>query len=273
MNNKSLFIGVLVFGAGVGAGYFLGIQKVKAQYKEDLEDVKDFYAAKLDEIGVQPEGFNPERGQRRTLEIHENGEMTEEMSQEYFNKLSGYSSAATTSEWSRGKGRPIVNYSKPPLEFVARAAFEQPEPSPDDEEIENYYADAYADELDARAEELAQRRYENQSNGKPYTINYDEYQDIPENYSTQVLYYYSEDRVLCEDDDSMVEDEEVLVGFDYEDVLDMQTTAWVRNDTIMTAYQIHRIDQSYSKTVANVVETPRERDFRITGRRKQGMDN
>ena len=272
MNNKSLLVSALLFGFGMGVGYVVGSKRLKAQYVEDLADVKDFYAKKLDEMGVQPEGFEPERGQRRTLEILENGEMAEEMSEEYFNKLTGYSSAATTSNEPKGKGRPIVNYSKPPIEIVAREAFRQPEPSPDDEESD-FYDEAYEAELDARAEDLAQRRHENQSNGRPYTINHDEYEDLPDNYTRQVLYYYAEDRVLCEDDDSMVEEEEAIIGFDYEDVLEMQTTAWVRNDSIMNAYQIHRIDQSYSKSVANVAETPRERDFRILGRRKQGLDN
>ena len=264
MNNKSLFIGTVVFAIGMGTGYFVGVKSVKARYQEDLAEVKDFYAQKLEEMGVQPEGFDPpEPGINGAPETFE-----EEMSEEYFNKISGYSSAATTND----KGRRIVNYSKPPIEFVARDAFDQPEPDepePDDEEID----EDYEAELDARAEDLAQRRTENQANGNPYVINHDEYEDGPENYTRNILYYYSEDRVLCEDDDTIVEDEEVLVGFDYEDILDMQTTAWVRNDTIMNLYQIHRLDQSYAKTVANVAETPREREFRIIGRRKEGLDN
>lgn len=269
MNNKTLLIGVLVFGAGVGAGYLIGIKRLKGQYQSDLAEVKDFYAAKLEEMGVQEAEFELNSNVFVEEEEEEPEEIVEEMTEEYFNKLSGYSSAATPGH--RGKGTHIVNYSKPPLEVVAREAFEQPEP--DEEEDEDEIDEAYEAELDARAEELALRRHENQSNGNPYTINHTEYEDAPENYSRQILYYYSEDRVLCEDDDSIVEDEEVLVGFDYEDTLDMQTTAWVRNDTIMTVYQIHRFDQAYAKTVANVAETPREREFRIMGRRKHGLDS
>ena len=37
------------------------------------------------------------------------------------------------------------------------------------------------------------------------------------------IIHYAEDRVLCEDDDSIVDEEEELVGLDYEDVLSMQT--------------------------------------------------
>ena len=65
-----------------------------------------------------------------------------------------------------------------------------------------------------------------------------------------------------------MEDEEGLVGFDYEDTLDMQTTAWVRNDILMTIYEIHRVDESYQQVVVNARETPKEREARISRRRK-----
>lgn len=271
MNNKSLVLGIVLFGAGVGAGYILGINVVKNRYKEDLAEVKDFYRQKLDELGVEPEGFTPPTDDDEA----EDSEFSEEISEEYFSKLSGYSSAATKpSEGQRGKGKPIYNYSKPPLEMVAHGALQEADPDQDPDDESPHYDDAeYEAELEARADELAAERERCKSDGRPYTINHDEYEDLPEGFTRQVLYYYNEDRVLCEDDDSIVENEEELVGFEYEDILDMQTTAWVRNDNIMTAYQIHRIDQSYAEAVTNVRETPSERNYRIIGRRKQGFDS
>ena len=127
--------------------------------------------------------------------------------------------------------------------------------------------------MEARAEEYAKRKNENKDKGLPYVIDYNDWEYGPEEYDRQFLYYYSEDRVLCEDDDSIVEDEEELVGFDYEDILDIQTTVWVRNDKVNTLYEIHRIDDSYASSVANIAETPKERDYRIKGRRKQALDD
>ena len=278
MNNKSLFIGFVLFAGGVGAGYFFGNKRAKAQYQADLAEVKDFYAARLDDMGVQEAGFEPQRGAdpeelEATEETDESEEYDERISEEYFNKISGYSTAVVGTEGQRGKGKPLIKYNKPPIEVVAYGEIEQPEPEEDPDEDDDEDYEDYDAELDARAEELAIRRNENQRGNKPYTINHDEYEDAPDNYSKQILYYYQEDRVLCEDDDSIVEDEEGLVGFDYEDVLDMQTTAWVRNDAIMTTYQIHRLPYAYSKVVANVIETPREREYRILGRRKHGLDS
>ena len=146
----------------------------------------------------------------------------------------------------------------------------------DDEEDPEYTPrddPQYQAELEKIADEYARRRSENMKNGEPYLIEPEEYHDGPEDYDHQALYYYAEDRTLCEDDDRQVEDEEECVGFDYEDKLDMQMTCWVRNDKLRVLYEIHRIDDSYKKAVLGVSETPREREFRIQGRRKQALDD
>ena len=145
----------------------------------------------------------------------------------------------------------------------------------DDEETEYVPSDdpEYEAELEARAEEYAKRRSENMKSGEPYLIEPEEYVDGPEDYDRQALYYYAKDRTLCEDDDQEVEEEEACVGLDYEDVLDMQTTCWVRNDRLRVLYEIHRINDSYKEVVLNARETPREREFRIQSRRKQALDD
>jgi len=52
----------------------------------------------------------------------------------------------------------------------------------------------------------------------------------------------------------------------------MQTSAFVRNDDLMTLYEIHRIVRSYAEDVAGVAETPTEREMRIISRRKAAKD-
>ena len=274
MKNKSMLIGFVIFAGGTFTGYLIGMKRLKAQFQADVAEVKDFYAAKIEELGVMPEGFDPSD----IIEESEDLDDDDRDSEEYLARVAKYSSAVPTGQ--RGKGRLITNYSKPPLNVVAYGEFgpdddgegdvEEPdETEPDPDEVD----EVYEAELDARAEEFAQRMHENKSNGLPYVISFDEFEEGPEGYGRQTLYYYSLDRVLCEDDDTLVEDEEGLVGLDYEDTLDMQTTAWVRNDQVLVLYEIHRIDESYSNMVANAQETPKEREYRIIGRRKQGEDN
>lgn len=266
-----MIIGIVGFGSGALIGFWFGSNKEKKRHQEDLAEVKDFYLQKLDELGVMAKDFTPEE---MIDQILEDDEEAYRETEEYFDKASKYASSVPTGPID--KGRPIIKYNKPPLEVVKYGHIDPEEPDEGEGDDENDEEDDpdydYEAELEARAEEFAQRRHENQSNGKPYVIEFDEFDDAPEGYTKEVLYYYSKDRVLCEDDDSMIEDEEGVVGLDYEDVLEMQTNAWVRNDALLMMYEIRRIDDSYHESVANVVETPREREYRILGRRKQGID-
>jgi hypothetical protein len=264
MNIKKTLIGLTIFGAGTGVGYLIAKKTLVTQYREDLEEVKQFYYNKLEEMGVMDKDFKPEN------DYEEDTDGDDIETEEYFNKVMKYSSAVRPEH--EGKGRPIINYNKPPLEIRNYGDLDGSEEEEDDEE-EDPIDVAYEAELEARAEEFATRRYENKTNGLPYVIDHTEYEDGPEEYERQILYYYTHDRMLCEDDDSVVEDEEELTGFDYEDTLEMQTTAWVRNDKLMVLYEIHRIDASYQLTVEAAIETPREREFRILGRRKQALDD
>lgn len=252
MNIQNILIGTGLFSAGVVSGYFICKKALSQQYRDDLEDVQEFYYEKLKEMGVQDEDFEAEQ--------YEEG-----VEDEYERTV-----VPTTA-----KGRPIVNYNKPSLEDMARKI--EDDDDDDEGEIEYDPEDSddpdYEEELEIRAEEYARRRNENESKGLPYVITHDEYLEGPREYEKLILYYYSEDRVLCEDDDRLVDGEEELVGFDYEDVLDMQTIAWVRNDAVNMLYEIHRVDQSYERDIKNLRETPREREFRIKGRRKQALDD
>ena len=266
MNTKKILFGLAVFGAGIGTGYFACKLVLGKRYQEDVSEIKQFYMNKIEEMGVMAEDFDPE-----DLDEDEDDDTEDPDEEEYRNTINKFNYSSAAVEGQRSKGRPIINYSNPPLPIQDWGDLE--EGVEDEKEEEDEMDLAYEAEIEARAEEFARRKFENRSNGRPYVIDYEEYMDGPEDYELQALYYYSVDRVLCEDDDAIVEDEEELVGFDYEDVLDMQTTAWVRNDTLMVLYEIHRIDESYKMTVENAVETPREREYRVLGRRKQAMDD
>ena len=264
--NKPLHITITLgaFGAGIALGYYICNKRLSKRYQEDVAEVKEFYMEKIKEIGVMGEDFTPEHlSEEEDSEDDENNEeddLDEEEIKEYYDRVMKYSS---TAQPHNSKGKPIIKYNKPPLQVSDWGDLE-----PTDEGEEEPTDEEYEAEIEARAEEFAKRKNENKTNGLPYVIDFDEYEEIVEGYERQTLYYYSKDRVLCEDNDEEVEDEEVLVGFDYEDVLDIQTTAWVRNDQIMVLYEIIRVDDSYAATVANAIETPAERERRISNRRK-----
>lgn len=278
--NKVVF-GTAMLGIGALGGYFVSSKLLQKQYQKDVKDIRDFYLDKLDKLGVMPEDFE--------LSDEEEGEDEEDDEDEGPSDKYDEEAADVLDNYRGGKRRYIVDYTKPSLEYMSQTLKEGmsvvvgtdgeeylgdvDEDDDDDDEYTPSDDPDYEEELEQMAEDYARRRSENMLNGEPYLIEPEEYQDGPEGYEHQTLYYYSEDRVLCEDDDTMVEDEEDCVGFDYEDKLDMQTTCWVRNDKLRVLYEIHRIDELYRQAVLGVIENPREREFRIQGRRKQAMDD
>ena len=266
MDVKNIAIGVGIFGAGIGVGHFVTKARLLQQYKEDLIEIKQFYVDKVTELGVMPLEFVPDdilEVDEDKEEVEETDEETAKQSKDYADKVSKYSSGVRQEPGAKGK--PIIKYNKPPLQIEDWGDLEE---DLEEDEEEDEMDRAYEAELAQRAEEYAQRRYENKMGGRPYCIGFEEFEDAPDDYDVVTLFYYAKDRTLCEDDDEEVEDEEGLVGFDYEDTLDMQTTAWVRNDILMTIYEIHRVDESYQQAVVNARETPKEREARISRRRK-----
>jgi len=162
-----------------------------------------------------------------------------------------------------------VNYNKPYMNDILKK-YENEENEQIEEDLleDDAESDAeYKAALEADAEYFAINRYAAESNGEPYLIEYEEFVDGVEGYEVQDLYFYTVDGVLCEDDDTKVEDWDKLVGYDFEDKLMMQTSAFVRNDQLMMLYEIHRIPHSYQKDILGIAETPKEREIRITKRR------
>lgn len=263
MNIKNVFFGVTIFGFGSVTGYFVCKKVLEKRFSEDIEEIKEFYYNKLEELGVQDEDFDPEMLNEENEEEYENEIMEE--TEEYLDKKSIF--VRDVNE----KGRPIINYNKPPLHRILEAIEDEFENESDEEEEGDLNDEESEEELESMTEDFIRRKHKNKNSGEPYVIDYDEFMEEMDEYEKQILYYYSVDRVLCEENDSIVDDESI-VGLDYEDVLDMQTTAWVRNDTLNTMYAIYRIDESYSKSIEGLIETPRERDFRIKGRRKRVLD-
>ena len=279
---KNILFGTGMFGLGAVSGYFVCKKLFSDKYRADVADIQAFYKQKLDELGVMEDGFEPPDDSDRPEDP--NDEDDEEDDDELGETIEIYKNQTrrVTTDYTK-------KYTKPPLESVGKALRNNVSvvvPTNGDENLGNVEDNEedpeytprddpqfIVSELEKMADEYARRRSENMKKGEPYLIEPEEYHDGPEDYDHQALYYYAEDRTLCEDDDRQVEDEEECVGFDYEDKLDMQMTCWVRNDKLRVLYEIHRIDESYQKAVLGVSETPREREFRIQGRRKQALDD
>ena len=50
MNSKNIVTGIIIFGAGLGLGYFICNKRLSKRYQEDVAEVKEFYMEKIREI-------------------------------------------------------------------------------------------------------------------------------------------------------------------------------------------------------------------------------
>ena len=118
MDVRKIAISAGLFGAGVGVGYFVCKKIIVEQYKQDLIDIKEFYMAKVEELGVMPRDFTPEHiieVEEDDEEEHEETEDEIEVRRQYDSKVSKYSSGLRQEH--SGKGKPIIKYNKPPLQI------------------------------------------------------------------------------------------------------------------------------------------------------------
>lgn len=273
---KVIFLGLGCFGLGAAAGYIYASRTLRDMYLQDIRETKQFYNDKLEELGVMPANAEYE------VLPDDYEEASDEEVKEAFERVTGMrwdtgeplEVPVTDEEYERmiggGSRRVVTNYNKPDLRVLAQDKGINDPYHGDEYEDEEDYLDE-EEELELLSDEFARDQEEHRKNERPYVIAFDEFQEGPEDYERVELFYYAEDRVLCDDMDIKVEvdDEEELVGFDYEDVLDVQTTAWVKNDVIRALYEINMVNGSYERDVKNAIETPAERENRMRNRRKR----
>lgn len=103
----------------------------------------------------------------------------------------------------------------------------------------------------------------------PYLIDSRDFDETCKYYEKKMLAYYTEDDVLCTEEEDVVDIDET-VGWDCFKLLDIQNTAWVRNESIETDFEIYNVRASYAEAVHGITIdetlTPRERYLRQTGK-------
>ena len=64
MNSKNIAMGITIFGAGLGLGYFICNKRLSKRYQEDVAEVKEFYMEKIKRAAARCSYFN---GQQLSL--------------------------------------------------------------------------------------------------------------------------------------------------------------------------------------------------------------
>lgn len=249
---KSLLV-IFSFGIGAASGYFVCKKLLDKQYQDEIQEVREALLQNRMSLNPNtesaPEAEEPDSDIRVAEKIIDNN------------------------LYRPSKGRAYFNYSKPSMSELAKnIGLEDSYQTEEDEDIqEEEFDEEQERELDIleEADEDARQRMDSSD---PYVIDYDDFADAPDEYERQTLYFYSNDGYLCDEEDQLVEDEEKIVGREFEDVLNSEPVVFVRNDTLKTVYEIYRLDRSYQEDIKEIIETPQERELRRMARRKEVAD-
>lgn len=108
---------------------------------------------------------------------------------------------------------------------------------------------------------------------EPYLINYAEWAKPSEIFDKVDLYYYRVDDILCDTKDLIIKDPEEILGWDWLNEMQKETTLFIRNEKLAIDYEVYSLGLAYSEEVSSRIETDRERKYRRTARAKKAMDD
>ena len=239
MNNpKTVFPLVLAFGLGGFLGYIITKKLLAEKYAEDaqneIDDMRDYYREKYEVDGVHK------------IKITSKPNLSD--------LVKPYSASILESYDDEENEETDAKYFKT------------------DEEEKQALMD---EELSLAAQEELNEdlvnRYKDPK--EPYLIDYAEWAKPSEIFDKVDLYYYKVDDILCDTKDSIIKDPEEILGWDWLNEMQKETTLFIRNEKLAIDYEVYSLGQAYSEEVSSRIETDRERKYRRTARAKKAMDD
>ena len=248
-NFKTLMVGAVMFIVGTVVGYKICEKQLAEAYREDLEDVIQRTKKYDDEVGGDVDSQDVSEEDVILFQRKKDEENTEERKIDY------------------------TKFVKPNIFIYADEMQVDGEDEGDDEDPSEEDYEAEQDPEDIDIEDIDAKYDNDEYEDEPFLIMEEYYHELlNDGAEGQLLFYYSKDGVVCEEDDSIVEKHSTILGTEFEDVLNTDTVVWVKNPALNTMYEIRKIDGSYLEEVSNAIETPRERSFRHAGRIKKAID-
>ena len=127
--------------------------------------------------------------------------------------------------------------------------------------------------LEAQEEFNEEMQAEADPNVDPYLIDYAEFCKKSDVYDKVDLYYYRLDDILCDTKDTIMQNPEDVLGWDWMKEMQKLNTAFVRNEKLKIDYEIYPISGAFSDEVTSRLETDKERKYRRIARQKKAMDD
>lgn len=242
MNVKSflLFIGGLVIGGGAGVfgtkKYFQN--KYQKRYEEDHDALEEYYRRTDEYIRQDTDEEDPED------EINPPNETN--------SRPGGRMSAeerATVKEKLNRNWEGTTNYAGMYRErngYTERKMVEAQHPLDQGE-----YGEEDPEDGTETPEEIAFNEHQKNKHKSPKIISAETYSELPAHIDQEVLYFYSYDEVLCDDNEEPIEEPEKIVGdalTKYGFIDNDERCIFVMNYQLDTCYEIQKIDGSWSNT-------------------------
>lgn len=228
MNTKNILIfisGIIVGGAAgiFGTRYFLS-DKYNKQFEECRAELEEYYQ-RMDEYARVPHEDNRE-DQNEEGVSRPGGRMTPE-------------ERASVKEKLQKNYEQTTNY----------AAMYGTKSEDDLDHVLDNFVDKQVNDQNEVSEEQAFEEHRKNMNKPPKIISAEAYSNLPAHIDQQVLYFYSYDETLCDENEEMIEEPGLLVGdalTKYDFVDSDERCIFVMNYATDTCYEIQKVDASWT---------------------------
>lgn len=265
MNLKNILflLGGLVTGGAIGVlstkKYFQ--EKYQKRYEEDRDSLEEYYQ-KVDEYAredrdieeeFEDDGINsPEEGESRPggrMSDKERAEIKKKLKQNWegtTNYAGMYKTESKNEEEITTTNESDEEICKNCKYFESMVEYCEMNGDPCSP---NGHCDEFVHEGDATPEEEVFEEHQKNKDRPPKIISADAYSNLPAHIEQVVLYFYTYDEVLCEDNEEIVEEPELLIGdalTKYDFIDSDERIIFVMNYAQDTCYEIQKVDASWT---------------------------
>lgn len=253
MNAKKVIGSIMIFAAGAALGFFAAKKLLEDKYaqlaQDEIDSVKEMFTRTSAERltkQIKIAKDIQERGKNPTGDLTRNS-LTEGVTP-YNRVITRYHEMAKEDirkSWDTeaGMAREISNEENDEID-------EETEEDFNDEPLTDAAGYSESDFVD----EIGERDLSNIDRTKPYMISDTEFHDEFDHHDKLSLYYYSDDDILCDEGENIVEDVDYTVGDEalYLLIQNKQSCVWVRNEPLAVDYEICVIHSSYAEMIHGI---------------------